>query len=219
MTTMSEHFNTLEQYSNLEAPIIRTTKINKVLKGIIKLNSIPKEEDFNFKKRSTELLSVWNKVLNADDGPSAGGDMTASTEKHESAVNGVSHEKTSEDQKDKNEVMGDRKNTDMTTEQKENNNDNTVNTNGGEKEEAAQASASNETDSMEVDKAEEPAKGEKGQVDGEVEEEKEKENQNTEAPVTTIENGSSISERKNEVSDEKTEAAATTEDKDTEMDM
>ena len=212
---MSEHFNTLEQYSNLEAPIIRTTKINKVLKGIIKLNYIPKEEEFNFKKRSTDLLSVWNKVLNADDGPSAGGDVTATTEKRESTVNGTSHEKTSSDQQDKDETeerkdTEEQKDTDMETERKDddNNSDNDkADSNGGDKEEVAQAGATNGTDSMEIDKAVEPEKGEEGQ---------EEEAKNAEVPVASTENAKSVPEKKNERSEEKTEAA-TKEDEDTEM--
>lgn len=67
---MSEFISKLETYADLEVSIIRTTKINKVLKAIIKLSSIPKDEDFNFKKRSHELLAKWNKIL-ADD-PNAG---------------------------------------------------------------------------------------------------------------------------------------------------
>lgn len=213
MTTMSEHFNTLEQYSNLEAPIIRTTKINKVLKGIIKLNSIPKEEEFNFKKRSTELLSVWNRVLNADDGPSAGGDVTTTTEKRESAVNGTSHEKVPEGQKDKDEETEERNDTEMETEQKddENKDNDNMDTKDGEKEEAAQAGTTNGTDSMEIDKAEEPMKGEEDK-----EEEKKEEGKNAEALVASTENATSTSEMNNEVPEGKTETV-TKEDKDTEM--
>lgn len=67
---MSEFITKLETYADLEVSIIRITKINKVLKAIIKLSSIPKDEEFNFKKRSHELLAKWNKIL-ADD-PNAG---------------------------------------------------------------------------------------------------------------------------------------------------
>ncbi|KAK7520157.1 hypothetical protein IWZ03DRAFT_412930 [Phyllosticta citriasiana] len=63
MDQMSEWFNQLEGYRDLEAAIIKDTKINKVLKAIIKLDSIPKEEVYNFKQRSTELLGAWNKSL------------------------------------------------------------------------------------------------------------------------------------------------------------
>lgn len=60
---MSEFVSKLEGYSELEVSIIRATKINKVLKAILKLSSIPKEEEFKFKPRSQTLLDKWNKLL------------------------------------------------------------------------------------------------------------------------------------------------------------
>jgi len=63
---MSNYIKKLEGYGDLEAGIIRTTKINKVLKALIKLNTIPKDEEFNFKGRSVELLSKWTKLLGTD---------------------------------------------------------------------------------------------------------------------------------------------------------
>lgn len=84
---MSEYISKLESYTDLEVSIIRKTKINKVLKNIIKLSSIPKEEEFNFKKRSHELLAEWNKILVEDTGAEGAG------EKDESAtINGVAKE-------------------------------------------------------------------------------------------------------------------------------
>lgn len=71
MLGMAEFFTQLESYADLEASIIRTTKIHKVLKAIIKLSSIPKEEDYNFKKRSSDLLTVWNSALANDGGDGA----------------------------------------------------------------------------------------------------------------------------------------------------
>lgn len=66
MKQMSEYITKLEGYSDLEVSIIRTTKINKVLKAILKLDEIPKEADFKFKDRSTELLGKWNKILESE---------------------------------------------------------------------------------------------------------------------------------------------------------
>lgn len=60
---MSEFVSKLEGYADLEVSIIRVTKINKVLKAILKMTSIPKEEEFNFKARSQSLLDKWNKLL------------------------------------------------------------------------------------------------------------------------------------------------------------
>jgi len=63
MKQMAEFVTKLEGYADLEVSIIRATKINKVLKAILKLNSIPKEEEFQFKARSQTLLDKWNKLL------------------------------------------------------------------------------------------------------------------------------------------------------------
>ncbi|KAL3423557.1 PWWP domain-containing protein [Phlyctema vagabunda] len=71
MKAMSEFVTKLEGYSDLEVSIIRATKINKVLKAILKLNSIPKEEEFQFKPRSQSLLDKWNKLLANEDVPAA----------------------------------------------------------------------------------------------------------------------------------------------------
>ncbi len=46
---MSEFVSRLESYIDLEVSIIQVTKIKKVLKAILKLNSILKEEAFYFK--------------------------------------------------------------------------------------------------------------------------------------------------------------------------
>lgn len=66
MKQMSEYVSKLEGYADLEVAIIRVTKINKVLKAILKLPTIPKEEEFQFKPRSQSLLDKWNKLLATD---------------------------------------------------------------------------------------------------------------------------------------------------------
>jgi len=63
MRTMSEYITKLEGFPDLEVAIIRITKINKVLKAILKLESIPKEEEFHFKARSQVLLEKWTKII------------------------------------------------------------------------------------------------------------------------------------------------------------
>jgi hypothetical protein len=74
MKQMSEFVTKLEGYSDLEVSIIRATKINKVLKAILKLTSIPKEEEFQFKPRSQSLLDKWNKLLASEtETPAASG--------------------------------------------------------------------------------------------------------------------------------------------------
>lgn len=63
---MSEFLAKLETFPDLEVSIIKVTKINKVLKAILKLAEIPKEAEFQFKTRSQGLLDKWNKILNSD---------------------------------------------------------------------------------------------------------------------------------------------------------
>ena len=64
---------------------MRATKINKVLKNILKLDSIPKEQEFEFKKRSQSLLDKWNKILAADAAAAPAAPTTTST----NGVNGT----------------------------------------------------------------------------------------------------------------------------------
>ncbi len=71
MKLMSDYVAKLEGFPDLEVSIIRATKINKVLKAILKLASIPKEEEFQFKPRSQTLLDKWNKLLAVDPGPAS----------------------------------------------------------------------------------------------------------------------------------------------------
>lgn len=71
MKQMSDYITKLEEHANLEVSIMKATKINKVLKAILKLDSIPKEEQFKFKDRSQALLNEWNKILGTDQ-PSSG---------------------------------------------------------------------------------------------------------------------------------------------------
>jgi hypothetical protein len=82
MPQMNENLSQLETYPDLETSIIKATKINKVLKGVLKLADIPREEEFNFKSRCTALLGKWTTAMSAED--SAPGESTA--------TNGVAHE-------------------------------------------------------------------------------------------------------------------------------
>ena len=87
MKQMSEFITKLEGYSDLEVSIIRATKINKVLKGILKLEEIPKDAEFKFRERSTELLAKWNKILESET-PAPASAQTNGTSKEQ--VNGDS---------------------------------------------------------------------------------------------------------------------------------
>ncbi|EDO01960.1 hypothetical protein SS1G_04435 [Sclerotinia sclerotiorum 1980 UF-70] len=111
MQQMSEYVNKLEGYADLEVSIIRVTKINKVLKAILKLPAIPKEDEFQFKSRSQSLLDKWNRLLASEQvAPAtaegaADGSRDESKEKDEPkadsmAANGISqHDETKAEEK------------------------------------------------------------------------------------------------------------------------
>jgi len=63
---MSSYLQKLETYADLEVTIIRATKINKVLKAIIKLNFIPMDDEYNFRGRSMDILWKWKNLLDSD---------------------------------------------------------------------------------------------------------------------------------------------------------
>ncbi|KAL6878663.1 hypothetical protein J3F83DRAFT_246628 [Trichoderma novae-zelandiae] len=73
MEAMSSFIDILEKnFDDLEVSIIRSTKINKVFKAILKLDSIPREDELHFKKRSQALLDKWNKLLATEPAPANG---------------------------------------------------------------------------------------------------------------------------------------------------
>jgi hypothetical protein len=94
MANMNDYLKQLEDTKNLEAETIRKTKVHKVLKAIVKLESIPKEEEYNFKSRSQALLQQWSTALAAED---PAGEPSASVTIP--ATNGVKHDEKKDDAK------------------------------------------------------------------------------------------------------------------------
>jgi hypothetical protein len=84
METMAGFFTRLEGHGEIEVSIIRETKIQKVLRAILKLSSIPKDEQYNFKKRAVDILSSWKNLLDSD---------VSSAKQGEAKTNGVDKEK------------------------------------------------------------------------------------------------------------------------------
>jgi hypothetical protein len=66
MAAMAGYFDKLEKHADLEVSIIRSTKINKVLKMIVKLDTIPRDEEFHFRHRAMGILTSWKSVLETD---------------------------------------------------------------------------------------------------------------------------------------------------------
>lgn len=95
MDTMEEHLSVLEQHQDLEPAVIKETKVNKLLKVILKIPSIPRDEEFKFKDRCQKLLDAWTAVLNGSEQAAQNSTNGATkdkaeetSEKQEVAVNG-----------------------------------------------------------------------------------------------------------------------------------
>jgi hypothetical protein len=86
MANMNTYFKQLEEAENLGAEVIKQTKIHKVLRAILKLSSIPREDEFHFKKRSNDLLQAWTGALAAESANEAAAPAEPTT------TNGVKHE-------------------------------------------------------------------------------------------------------------------------------
>lgn len=100
MADMSQYFTQLEGYADLEPQIIRVTKIHKVLRAVLKLSSIPKDEEFNFKKRSTELLDAWNAAIEGNAAPAESTPAATNGEtKAESAAPAATEESANAEEK------------------------------------------------------------------------------------------------------------------------
>lgn len=99
MKLMSDYLTKLEDLPDLETDIIKKTKINKLLKAMLKLDNIPKEEEFRFKPRSQALLNEWNKVLSSDDAA-----VTSVGPEETNGVNG--HKKDNDKEESKSSVNG-----------------------------------------------------------------------------------------------------------------
>lgn len=103
MPQMNTYIKKLEAYDNkLEVSIIRNTKINKVLKALVKLNTIPKDEEYHFRERAVKLLGVWNPLLGAEPAD----DKPAKDEKASpTTTNGVHKETEKEIEKETDEKV------------------------------------------------------------------------------------------------------------------
>ena len=69
---LSEHMGNLEQHQQLEAHIIKGTRIHKVLRGIIKTTHIPEGDEYGFRTRSQDLLDHWARATGEDMGAPSG---------------------------------------------------------------------------------------------------------------------------------------------------
>jgi hypothetical protein len=108
MKLMSDYVAKLEGFPDLEVSIIRSTKINKVLKAILKLDNIPKDDEYKLKSRSQVLLDKWNKLLAVDGTPTPAAEVNGAS-KGAAKANGVKSSEGSEPAKDKDEAKDEAK--------------------------------------------------------------------------------------------------------------
>src|SRR5690606_11778866 len=94
MGAMDVYLMKLEDYSDLDAEMIKRAKINKVLKMIGKLRTIPEDEKYNFRERAVALFEKCNKLL-SDAGEGAEKGSAEPEKKDDKEVNG-SEEATAE---------------------------------------------------------------------------------------------------------------------------
>lgn len=107
MPQAATYIKKLEAYGDkLEVGIIRSTKINKVLKGIVKLATIPKDEEYHFRERSVKLLSIWNQLLGTEPAEADKPDKDDKTDAPTS--NGV-HKEAEDEAKDKDKAVVEKK--------------------------------------------------------------------------------------------------------------
>jgi len=64
---MNDYFNMVETSPDIDAAIIRETKVHKVLKAIIKMEIIPRDEEFSFRERSQTMLQKWTALLEGNE--------------------------------------------------------------------------------------------------------------------------------------------------------
>lgn len=56
-------FKVIEEFDGMTAEHLRTTKIGKVMKRIMQLGDIPREDDFHFKERAEKLCARWGAIM------------------------------------------------------------------------------------------------------------------------------------------------------------
>lgn len=79
---MVDYISQLEQHADLEALIIHQTKIHKVLKAILKIGDIPREDEFNIRRRLVVLLEKWTDILSTEPELTAAGVPAIETGSH-----------------------------------------------------------------------------------------------------------------------------------------
>ncbi len=68
MPSADASFKTIEEYDGMTAEHLRTTKIGKVMKRVMQLLDIPRDDEFHFKERAEKLCAKWGAIMAGGDG-------------------------------------------------------------------------------------------------------------------------------------------------------
>lgn len=69
LPAIAKFFSKLESFGDVDASILRASKIHKVCRAILKLDDIPGDETYQFKNRSTALLERYHRILESEPQP------------------------------------------------------------------------------------------------------------------------------------------------------
>jgi len=72
MENLNKAMKQVEEYDGITAEVLRLTKIGKVMRRVVQLPSIPRDEEFKFKERAEKLCDNWAAVFSAAKGASEG---------------------------------------------------------------------------------------------------------------------------------------------------
>lgn len=78
MPSADATFKVIEEYDGMTADHLRTTKIGKVMKRVMQLTEIPRDDEFHFKDRAEKLCAKWGAII-------AGGETAVAAPKEPSA--------------------------------------------------------------------------------------------------------------------------------------
>lgn len=59
-------FKVIEEYDAMTADALRTTKIGKVMKRVMQLSQIPRDDEYHFKDRAEKLCARWGAIMAGD---------------------------------------------------------------------------------------------------------------------------------------------------------
>lgn len=81
MPAADSTFKTVEEYDGMTTEHLRTTKIGKVMKRVMQLSEIPRDDEFHFRDRAEKLCAKWGAIM-------AGGESVKEPS-HEASSQGV----------------------------------------------------------------------------------------------------------------------------------